>query len=213
MIPLPPYTEEGLQYYYWGMRAGFLRPEVTQDDDVPEEFREPYQNGLLEGETSGANGFSVNPSCYSLDKTHPPGSEYLEGADIGLEAYGAVSTAFKRLFVAAVFEVGLMAVMISIAVTEHYQLPSDAVKYSNVVESVNFLKELTGPYSFELFIGGGVSYNDKECQLNLTRIYKDVDGARRELQGMQRPAGVIFGFRTDMSAGMREVERFGDIQD
>jgi hypothetical protein len=39
MPSLPPYSEESLQYYLWGLRKGFLTPDIQIEDiEVPEEF-------------------------------------------------------------------------------------------------------------------------------------------------------------------------------
>jgi len=67
----PPYSEESLQYYLWGLRKGFLRPDYAVPDiEIPEEQTEPYNQGVLAGENYGANGYPVDQVCYDLNAPH-----------------------------------------------------------------------------------------------------------------------------------------------
>src|SRR5262245_20410870 len=67
----PPYSEETLQYYLWGLRKGFLQPEFAVPDiKIPEEQQEYYYAGIREGENYGANGYPIDQVCYDLREGH-----------------------------------------------------------------------------------------------------------------------------------------------
>lgn len=222
MPSFPPYSEESLQYYLWGWRKGFLRPNYEVPDiEIPEEQTEPYQKGILDGENYGANGYPVDRVCYSLNEPQSPIGEIAELVDHVVEAYGighAIYHGIKRKAIltaslSAGFEAGLLFVMVSVAATVHYQLPTQVIDPSEATDLVHFLQGLSEPLSMELYFGGGIDYEAAGCQMQMTRIYKSVDSAQSEIQSMGRPAGILLSLRTDMSGGLRVVEEYGEIRD
>jgi hypothetical protein len=81
------------------------------------------------------------------------------------------------------------------------------------MESLRFLQGLYDPLSIEPYFGGGIDYGAEGCQLQMSRICKSVDSARSQVQSMRRPVGILLLDRTDMSGGLREVEKYGQIRD
>jgi hypothetical protein len=210
----PPYSEESLQYYLWGLRKGFLQPDYEVPDiEIPEEQTEPYYQGIRDGENYGANGYPVDQVCYDLSLPHSLLGSISHQTDILLEAGGVAHTLAAGKILAAGFEGGLLFLMVSIAATVHYQLPTQVLDPSQARELANFLQGLTEPLSMELYFGGGVDYDIEGCQLQMTQIYKSADWARSELQGIGRPAGMLLSIRTDMSGGLRVMEEYGEIRD
>src|SRR5262245_5955296 len=94
MASFPPYSDESLQYYLWGLRKGFLRPERDVPEiEIPEEQTDAYNLGIRDGENYGANGYPVDQVCYDLKVEHNPAGQVAEAVDLLIEAGGAIHTA------------------------------------------------------------------------------------------------------------------------
>lgn len=248
MATYPPYSEEALQYYLWGLRKGFLAPDVEVPDvEVPKEHVDFYNEGLVQGENYAAYGFPVETSCYDLREGHSWPTVVAEGTDLGLEGYGVLRTLYETVkeaskaagkeagagivgdkkaakaaaaagdeivmagLLGAAAEAGVLVLMASIAVTTHYELPTVVYNSSQMRALIAFLQQVSQPLSLELFVGGGVDYDQPGCQLQVTNIFKNAEYARQAVAAMGRPASMLLSMRTDMSGGVRVVEQSGQF--
>jgi hypothetical protein len=214
MPGFPPYSEEDLQFYLSGLGKGFLLPDIQIPDIVvPEEHAAAYSKGISDGESYGANGYPVDSVCYDLNEPHSYLGTAAEAADFAVELYGIGHTLAAKAWIAAGFEAGLLALMFSIAMPHHYQIPTTVVDPSAAYDLVQTLTNVADPLSVELYFGGGIDYDAAGCQLSMSRIYKSLAWARDEIAAMGRPAGMILSLRTDMSGGPSVVEEWGQIFD
>jgi hypothetical protein len=214
MPVFPPYSDETLQYYLWGVRKGFVQPEyVVADDEVPEEQQEYYNAGIRQGEDYAVNGYPADQVCYDLTEPHSTAGTIGEVVDTVIEGGGVAHTLAAGEALAAGFEAGILLLMVAIALPTHYEEPTKVFDPSEADALLQILRGATEPLSMEIYFGGGIDYDAKGCQLQVTRFYKSVDAARSELQGMGRPAGILWSVRTDMSGGLRAVEEYGQILD
>ncbi|SEL89175.1 hypothetical protein SAMN05216359_12210 [Roseateles sp. YR242] len=207
--PFRPYGEASLNYYLQGFAKAYIANEVSvQEDEVPEDMQAPYRDGLQDGERCAVEGFPVEPTFYDLrEGVHHPVVTAAEGLDIAAEMYGVGHAIWKGLLGAAFFETAVLALMVSIAATQHFQEAAAAVRPTNYVEFANFLGSIADPVSIELFVGGGVDENEEGRELQMTSVFKTLEEARQAVLALGRPKYIICSLRTDMSGGMRLVER------
>lgn len=212
MPGFPPYSEQSLQYYFWGLCTGFLRPEYEiQPLEVPEGELEPYYVGIQHGEDYGANGYPIDTVCIDLSESHNWAGTVGHATEFLIEAGGIIRSLVHVAVGAAAVESGILALMLAIAAPTHYYLPTQTVDTSAAMEWIQMIQVLPEPMSVELYFGGGIDYNAGGCQLQMGRIYKSYDQCRETVLAMERPSGMIFSLRTDMSGGLRVVEQWGEI--
>ncbi len=112
----PPYSEESLQYYLWGWRKGFLRPNHwVPDIEIPEEQTGPYYGGIRDGEGHGAHGYPVDRVCYDLTEPHSLPGTVAEAVDLIYEGGSVPYTWATRGLLTAGLEGGLMWRIASLA--------------------------------------------------------------------------------------------------
>jgi hypothetical protein len=213
MPGFPPYSDEILQYYLWGVRKGFLMPEVQVPEiEIPKEAQNAFDQGLREGENYGVNGFPIDNVCVDLRETPTSTPKAaVEVADSLLELWGIGHSLIHARIIGAGVEFGLLVIMVSIAVTEHFRLPTTELDQTDYRSLLDFLTQVEEPFSLDLFMGGGIDYESPGCELQVTRVYKYVDACRKEMQDMGRPASILLSLSTNMSGGAHIIEQNGDI--
>ena len=91
-------------------------------------------------------------------------------------------------------------VELSIALETHFDDPNEALR----VRASELQGILTD--SMELFLGGGVDFEAKACELKLTPVFRSLDDARRAAQEIGRREQLVVSWRTDQSGGVKVVD-------
>lgn len=213
MPVFPPYSNESLQYYLWGLRKGFLMPDYEVPDiDISDDYLEIYYAGIRQGEDFAISGYPADRVCYDLDAPHSPTGTIGEAVDLLIEGGGALHTLALGEVLAGGIEAGLFFFMVAIALPNHYEQPTVVYDPSEATALMDLLRDSSGLLSVELYFGGAIDYAEEGCQLQASRFYKSFDGAKSELQDTGRPAWILWSVRTDMS-GLQTVDEHGDIAD
>jgi hypothetical protein len=203
---LTPPQVESPQSRSWalGFLYGFQGPAESSiaQSDVGAEDADAFDEGVLAGQDTAINGLPLANACVDLNVERPTFSA--EMASGLTEAGIALWETFKGVFAGGVLS-GVMAVVeLSMALETHFDDPDEAISRAGT-DLQQQLANLGFSGSLELFIGGGVDINATGCELQLTPIHRQQEGAVNAASNGGRPQWLVASWRTDQSGGVTVV--------
>lgn len=216
---LTPPQLEGPQARSWraGFLYGFQGPALsaTAQGDVDSEDADAFNEGVLAGQDAAVNGLPLAQGCVDLNVERPQFAHLAatESAGIGttlldaFKAIAAVGEAAAHAAAGAVLGGIVDFVTLSIALETFNDDPDQAIADAGA-RLQDALQRLGYDQGMQLFVGGGVDLSEGAvgCELKLTAIYRDQQGASAAARGMGRPHYLVAAWRTDQCGGISVVE-------
>jgi hypothetical protein len=169
-------------------------------DQVEVEDADAFQQGVLAGQTAAIEGLEIVPDpCVDLNREPPA---ILDFSAAGFEAITIRRELIKRAFGGALFGTVLLLVDLAMALETHFDDPETAMS-ARATALQSLLTEMGITDSMELFLGGGVDFEETACELKLTRVFRSLNAARDAAQAIGRRSWVVVSWRTDQSGGMK----------
>jgi hypothetical protein len=203
-----PQSRSWAQGFLWGFE-GPANSSLPKENLAIED-NDAFDQGVLAGQSSAINGLELNNPCIDLN-VEPPAllhplevKNFPEAADVGLELV-ATGIEIAEVGLAAFFGSGiLLAVGLSIGLETFSDDPGAAIG-ENVTRIQDQLSEMGFTASFRLFVGGAIDLSQTGCELKMTSIFRQLEGAQAAALAMQRPHFVVASWRSDQSGGVEVV--------
>lgn len=192
-----------------GFAFGFNGPpeSVEPGTDFPAEDLDAFEQGVLAGQTAAIEGlqFFENP-CVDLHREAPP--DWPELAWSGLDAWSVLrdlGEIAKKGMGGAIFGAVATFIDLSIALQTHFDDPEAALE-DHARRLQQLFGEMETTSGVELFIGGAVDTNKRNCELQITPVFRNMDSAVSAAKAIGRPGPVLaVRWRTDQSGGAEVV--------
>jgi hypothetical protein len=209
---LAPPQVEGPESRSWGrgFAFGFQGPpqSVQPGSDFAVEDLDAFDQGVLVGQQAATEGLDCFEShCIDLNREPPP--DFPELAWAGLDAAAALRELFKlglkKSFGGLIFGVVTTLVDLSIALQTHFDDPEQALEhFAGRLQRLLAGMEITS--SMELFLGAAVDLDVRGCELQVTRVFRDMQSAADAAEAIGRTGPrFVVSWRTDQSGGATVV--------
>lgn len=201
---LTPPQVESPQSRSWGrgFAFGFQGPPASVPTPADVEDEDAFQQGVLVGQEAASSGLDiVDDPCVDLNKE----KALLELIPTGFEAINLGRELLELAFSSAIFSSVIFLAELSMALETHFDDPSEALQ-SRAGALQKLLNDMGIDDSMELFIGGGIDFDVKQCELKLTPVFRSASAAQSAAQALGRHSIVVVSWRTDQSGGMTLVE-------
>lgn len=202
----PPYGE-GPKSRSWaqGFTYGFSGPEysATAQGEVPTEDFDAFNEGVIAGQSAAIEGIDTRGSCVDLnaEDEHGHALELAGNPDVWIFAYEVG----KRKFAKAAGTGVLIALELLISLETWFDDPEEGLN-RGVSRLQEQLQSLGFQQGLELYVGAGLDFNQRGCELQVSGIYRYQDGATNAARAMNRAQWLVARWRTDQSGGATVVD-------
>jgi hypothetical protein len=208
---LRPPQVESPQSRSWGrgFAFGFQGPPASLPTPADVEDEDAFQQGVQAGQQAASNGFDIaDDPCVDLNR-EGPFHNAPEFAWSGLEFGTIINEVRRPHFIAhiggAVFSAVMFLLDLSIALQTHFDDPSTALS-EGALRLRGLLDEMGITDTMELFLGGGVDFDQVGCELMMTPVFRTSQAALQAAQALGRNQTFVVKWRTDQSGGIKVVE-------
>jgi hypothetical protein len=206
----------GFAYGFQGPLASLPTPADVEDEGA-------FQEGVEVGQQAASDGLDVlSDACVALN---PEGGEIAEGTSAGIEVLegsgllpkiakllGTDPTLVGRLvehgLTGRIFSGVMFLLDLAIALPTRFDDPE-----TGLMEGANKLRDILSGMGIndpmELFVGGGVDFDARECELKLTPVFRSSEAALAAARALGRSKVLVVGWRTNQSGAMEVVEQEG----
>jgi hypothetical protein len=186
-----------------GFAFGFMGPSFSDSPPavIAPDLIDAFNEGQLAGQQAATDGIELSSPCIDLSE-EPAVKEGLEWGGRAFELGMILKDAYKKKVAGGI--AGAIILLIELGIppftpTPEEMFPSLTQKFTETLDSM-------GINSGELFIGMGVDMEVANCEVYLTRIFKNADQARQAVAAMGRPNTAIAHWQLNACGNLDVIE-------